>query len=105
MIKNAISQYNSIKNYVNQFEKNARNVLPDHSSKGETFSKILDDLTDNFQKDVKSLESSMKDLALGNISPEEVAPVVKAVSLEAEGGIAITKASVESLKKILDIQV
>ncbi|CAO4841702.1 MAG: hypothetical protein CNLJKLNK_00696 [Holosporales bacterium] len=105
MIKNAINQYNSIKNYVNQFEKNARNVLPNTTSKGESFSQILDQITDNFQTDVKNLETSMKDLALGNISPEEIAPQVKAISLEAEGGIAITKASVESLKKILDIQV
>lgn len=104
MIK-GVGQYNSIKQYVSQFEENAKNVLPDTKPKTESFSSILGQMTDNFQTDMSNLETAMKDLAMGNISPEEVAPMVKAITLEAEGGMAITKAGVESMRKILDIQV
>lgn len=101
-----IKQYNQIMDYANQFDKNDKNIpISSKQSNQESFVNVLNKMTDNFEQDIKGIEHSMKELSLGNMSSEDVAMQVKAVSVEVDGVMAITKTGVDSFKQMISIQV
>ncbi|CAO5680539.1 MAG: hypothetical protein HEEMFOPI_00520 [Holosporales bacterium] len=53
----------------------------------------------------KHTESLMNEFTKGNISPETVITSTKETALELEGGMAVVKTAVESIKQILNIQI
>jgi len=102
-----ISAYKNIQAYVQRFQNQASSALPNANTNKthDSFSNVLSKMSDNLLKDVRGLEQSMKELSMGNISPEDVIVQVKSVTLEAEGAMAVVKTGTESLKQIISIQV
>lgn len=102
---NTLQISNEIKAYANDFSKNATQGQKKAEGAKESFAHILSQLSGNLMHDIDNVEKSMNALSNGDKSPEEVIPQIKAVTVEAEGVMAIIKGSVESTKQILNIQI
>jgi flagellar hook-basal body complex protein FliE len=72
---------------------------------GESFMDVLSKTGDDILNHANNAESSINDFAMGKMSPEEIIVNTKEATLELEGGMAVIKSGVESVKQILNIQI
>ncbi len=72
---------------------------------GESFMDVLSKTGDDILKHAQNAEASVNDFTMGRMSPEEIIVNTKEASLEIEGGMAVIKTGVESVKQILNIQI
>ena len=99
-----INTYNSVKNAAQSFNNQASKNLKTKEGHGPNFADTLNQVSSNFINDIHGLEDSMQKMSNGDMSPEDVVTQTKAITLEAEGFMAITRSLTESLRKMFDMQ-
>lgn len=104
-----INTHDSLKQVADSFQasatKNQKQDATTGITKENSFSKVLADAGNSFIKDVQGVESAMQKYSNGELSAEDIVMQTKAITLEVEGVMGITRTVVESAKKILDMQI